>query len=100
MPPCSPEPTSARRTLRGAGFRHAKLDAADLREARLGGAFLVGASLRGAYLRGAYLRLAKLDGADLSDANLEGVEGLTQDQLDRARLRRQDPKLRTPAGRW
>jgi uncharacterized protein YjbI with pentapeptide repeats len=65
-------------------FRHAKLDAADPRDARLGGAFLVGASLRGADLRGAYLRLAKLDGADLSDANLEGVEGLTQGQLNRA----------------
>ena len=70
--------------LRGAGFRHAKLDAADLRDARLGGAFLVGASLRGADLRGAYLRLAKLDGADLSDANLESMEGLTQAQLNRA----------------
>jgi uncharacterized protein YjbI with pentapeptide repeats len=45
---------------------------------------LVEASLRGADLRGAYLRLAKLDGADLSDANLEGVDGLTQDQIDRA----------------
>ena len=33
--------------------------------------------------RGAYLRLARLDGADLSDANLEGVEGLTQGQLNR-----------------
>jgi len=61
-----------------------KLDAADLRDARLGGAFLVGASLRGADLRGAYLRLARLDGADLSDANLEGVEGLTQGQLNLA----------------
>src|SRR3984893_16898353 len=70
--------------LRGAGFPHAKLDAADLRDARLGGAFLVGASLRGADLRGAYLRLAKLDAADLSDANLNGAEGLTQGQLDRA----------------
>jgi uncharacterized protein YjbI with pentapeptide repeats len=30
--------------------------------------------------------LAKLDGADLSDANLEGVEGLTQGQIDRAHL--------------
>ena len=67
MPPCS-----------------SRLDAADLRDAGLGGAFLVGASLSGTDLRGAYLRLAKLDGADLSDANLEGVEGLTQDQLDRA----------------
>jgi len=28
--------------------------------------------------------LAKLDGADLSDANLEGVESLTQGQLNRA----------------
>jgi uncharacterized protein YjbI with pentapeptide repeats len=28
--------------------------------------------------------LASLDGADLSDANLEGVEGLTQGQLNRA----------------
>jgi uncharacterized protein YjbI with pentapeptide repeats len=54
----------------------------DLRDARLGGAFLVGASLRGADLRGAYLRLAKLDGVDLSDANLEGVEGLTEGQLN------------------
>jgi Pentapeptide repeats (8 copies) len=70
--------------LRGAGFRHAKLDAADLREARLGGAFLVGTSLRGADLRGAYLRLARLDGAVLSDANLDGAEGLTRAQLDRA----------------
>ena len=52
--------------------------------ARLGDAFLVGASLRGADLRRAYLRLAKLDGADLSDANLEGVEGLSQGQLNRA----------------
>ena len=40
-------------------------------------------SLRGADLRGAYLRLARLDGADLSDANLDGVEGLTQEQLNR-----------------
>jgi uncharacterized protein YjbI with pentapeptide repeats len=29
--------------------------------------------------------MAKLDGADLSDANLDG-EGLTQAQIDRARL--------------
>jgi uncharacterized protein YjbI with pentapeptide repeats len=72
--------------LRGAGFRHAKLDAADLHDARLGGALLVGASLRGADLRGAYLRLARLDGADLSAANLDGVEGLTQGQIDRAHL--------------
>jgi uncharacterized protein YjbI with pentapeptide repeats len=43
---------------------------------------LVGASLCGADLRGAHLRLAKLDGADLSDADLEGVEGLTQGQLN------------------
>src|SRR5882724_5289474 len=84
MPPCSPGPTSVRRTLRGAGFRDALLDEADLRGARLGSAFLVGTSLRGADLRGAYLRLAKLDGADLSDANLDGAEGLTQAQLDRA----------------
>jgi uncharacterized protein YjbI with pentapeptide repeats len=28
--------------------------------------------------------LARLDGADLSDANLEGVEGLTQGQLNLA----------------
>jgi uncharacterized protein YjbI with pentapeptide repeats len=37
-------------------------------------------------LRGAYLRLAKLEGADLSDANLYDAEGLTQAQLDLARL--------------
>ena len=73
-----------RANLRGAGFRDARLDWADLRGARLGGAFLVRASLRGADLRGAYLRLARLDGADLSDANLEGVEGLSQGQIDRA----------------
>jgi uncharacterized protein YjbI with pentapeptide repeats len=54
----------------------------------LGGAFLVGALLRAADLRSAYLRLANLDGADLSDANLEGAEGLTQSQLERARLNR------------
>jgi len=52
--------------------------------ASLRGADLRGADLRGADLRGAYLRLAKLDGADLSDANLDGVEGLTQAQLERA----------------
>jgi hypothetical protein len=69
--------------LRGAGYRNARLDAADLRDARLGGAFLVGTSLRGADLRGAYLRLARLDGADLSDANLDGVKGLTQGQVNR-----------------
>ena len=67
--------------LRGAGFRDARLDQADLRDARLGGAFLIRASLRGADLRGAYLRLAKLDGADLSDANLYDTEGLTPAQL-------------------
>jgi hypothetical protein len=39
-----------------------------------------------ASLRAADLRLARLDAADLSDANLETVEGLTQAQLDRARL--------------
>jgi len=33
--------------LRGAGFRHARLDAADVRDGRLGRAFLVGASLLG-----------------------------------------------------
>jgi uncharacterized protein YjbI with pentapeptide repeats len=81
--------------LRGAGFRHAKLDVTDLRDARLGGALLVGASLAGADLRRAYLRLAKLDGADLSDANLEGVEGLTQGQLNRARF---NSGTRLPAG--
>jgi uncharacterized protein YjbI with pentapeptide repeats len=59
-------------------------DGADLRDARLGSAFLAGASLCGGDLRGAHLRLAKLDGADLSDADLEGVEGLTQGQLNRA----------------
>ena len=42
-----------------------------------------GRSLRGADLRGAYLRLARLDSADFSDAYLDGVEGLTQPQLDR-----------------
>ena len=72
--------------LRGAGFRNALLDEADLRGARLGGAFLVGASLRDADLRGAYMRLAKLDGADLSDVNLTDAKGLTQAQLDLARL--------------
>ena len=72
--------------LRGAGLRDARLDEADLRDARLGGAFLLGTSLRGADLRGAYLRLARLDAADLSDANLEGAEGLTQAQLERAKL--------------
>src|SRR5580700_4502787 len=86
MPPCSIGAELGKANLRGAGFRHAKLDAADLRDARLGGAFLVRASLRGADLRGAYLRLAKLDSADLSDANLYDVEGLTQAQLDLAHL--------------
>jgi uncharacterized protein YjbI with pentapeptide repeats len=81
--------------LRGVGFRHAKLDAADLRDARLGGAFLVGASLRGADLRGAYVRLAKLDSADLSDVNLDGVEGLTQGQLNRTHC---NSGTRLPAG--
>jgi uncharacterized protein YjbI with pentapeptide repeats len=52
-------------------------------------------SLRGADLCGAYLRLAKLDGADLADANLEGVEGLTQDQLNRARC---NSGTKLPAG--
>ena len=46
-------------------------------------------------MRGAYLRLAKLDGTDLSDANLEGVEGLTQAQLDRAQL---NSETRLPEG--
>jgi uncharacterized protein YjbI with pentapeptide repeats len=46
-------------------------------------------------LRGAYLRLAKLDGADLSDANLDGVEGLTQDQLNEALC---NSRTRLPAG--
>ena len=72
--------------LRGAGLRDARLDAADLRGARLGGAFLVRASLCGSDLRGAYLRSASLDGADLSDANLDGAEGLTQAQLEQAKL--------------
>jgi uncharacterized protein YjbI with pentapeptide repeats len=81
--------------LRGAGFRRALLDEADLRDARLGRAFLVGASLRGADLRGAYLRSAKLDSADLSDANLGKVEGLTQGQLDRARC---NSGTKLPAG--
>jgi uncharacterized protein YjbI with pentapeptide repeats len=46
-------------------------------------------------LRGAYLRLARLDGADLSDANLEGVEGLTQGQLNRAH---RNSGMKLPAG--
>ena len=71
--------------LRGAGLRDARLDETDLRGARLGGAFLVGASFRGCDLRGAYLRSATLDSGGLSDANLEGVQGLTQVQIDRAR---------------
>jgi len=70
--------------LRGAGFRSALLDEANLRDARLGGTFLVGASLSGADLRGAYLRLAKLDGANLYDANLDGFDGLRRDQVNRA----------------
>ena len=83
MPPNSPGPTFVRLTCVALDFAVHPFDAADLRDARLGGAFLVGTSLRGADLRGAYLRLARLDGADLSDANLDGVEGLTQEQLNR-----------------
>jgi hypothetical protein len=54
-----------------------------------------GRPLRGADLRRAYLRLAKLDGAGLSDANLEGVEGLTQAQLNRAHC---DSGTKLPVG--
>jgi hypothetical protein len=39
--------------------------------------------------------LARLDGADLSDANMDGVEGLTQAQLDRARC---NSGTKLPAG--
>ena len=84
MPPCSPGPTSARRTCVALDFAVRASTRPTSAMPGWGGAFLVGTSLRGADLRGAYLRLAKLDGADLSDANLEGVEGLTQGQLNRA----------------
>lgn len=67
----------------------------DLHGADLGGTFLRGANLSGvdfsdADLFGAFLVSANLSGARLYDANLskaqlEGVEGLTQIQLDQAR---------------
>ena len=64
--------------LSRAGLRGLDLSGFDLSRADLRGADLRGTNLSGANLSGAHL-----DGADLSDANLEGVEGLTQGQLNR-----------------
>ena len=59
---------------------------ADLRNADLGGA-----DIRGASLEGARLDDANLGGADLSGADLYGAQGLTQQQLDGARARLDNP---------
>lgn len=66
-------------SLRGARLIDARLPAADLTGADLTGADLTGALLLRADLTGAILTGALLDGATLA-----GVQGLTQEQLERA----------------
>ena len=70
---------------------NATLGGADIRYADLNGAVLIGAGLEGAYLNGAHLEGAvltdaSLHGADLSGANLSNAVGLTQDQVDAAKM--------------
>ena len=60
-------------------LRRTNLFEAVLREANLSGANLSGANLSGADLSGAELFRANLSGADLKE-----VQGLSQEQLDRA----------------
>ena len=89
-------------SLRGADLREADFEEARLEEAWFDGANLEGAnferaSLRGAKfsalkpkfgaasLRGAKFRRADLEGADLRGVDLSGAEGLTEEQLGRAR---------------
>src|SRR5437899_2665434 len=67
----------------------------NLRGVKMDRALLRGADFTGAHLQSANLRLAKLDSADLSDVNLDGVEGLTQGQLNRTRC---NSGTRFPAG--
>ena len=107
-------------TLHGANFRSALLTGADLRWANLSGAKfreadltnarlneadLTGAQMKEAEATGADFQRADLRGADLTDANLAqanltgadltGAMGLTQRQLDLAKL---DETTRLPAG--
>ena len=86
MPPCSPGPTSARRTCVAPDF--VVQGWTPLTSVMPGLVVRSWSERRCAVpiLRGAYLRLARLDGADLSAANLDGVGGLTQGQIDRAHL--------------
>jgi hypothetical protein len=97
--------------LSGAQLGSAKLTEANLADANLIGADVTGADLRGANLTGAYLaggvlfhadltgadlsgvglsdvqlQSAELKGADLRGADLRGAGGLTQKQVDSARL--------------
>ncbi len=72
-----------------ANFQNGKLSngefgGANFRGANFDGAELQGAGLAGAKLQGASLVDANLQGAELQGADLQKVEGLTQDQLDRA----------------
>jgi len=57
---------------------------ANLRKANLGGANLERANQLGANLEEAYLEETNLEETNLEKANLVGVEGLTQQQLNKA----------------
>jgi uncharacterized protein YjbI with pentapeptide repeats len=70
--------------LQRVDLQEANLQRANLQEARLQEARLQGANLFGAYLQGANLQGAYLQGTYLQGANLQAVQGLTQEQLERA----------------
>ena len=74
--------------LSGASFVRVNLEQADLRGTDLSRANLTEALLRGADLAGANLAGAHLAGADLRNAQLSDCKGLTNSQLNAARVNR------------
>ena len=92
--------TVNRAQLRGAALRYASADGAfltkaDLREANLHGADLRGANLQHANFAEAFLAETKLEGTDLRNADLSQARGVTQEQLNQARV---DGTTRLPGG--
>jgi hypothetical protein len=72
--------------LRGVDLCWAHLEAAIFKGSHLEGARLVEAHLEGAFFTDANVTGADLTGACLDDADLEGVVGLTEEQLDGAKI--------------
>jgi hypothetical protein len=72
--------------LDDANFTGSHLEGARLVEAHMERAYFTNAHLQGANLTGANLSGAKLTGANLDKADLDGVIGLTEEQIQSARV--------------